>query len=94
MPVGVPQRRGGFTTICTKLATLPYKLVRMGLRPPLRVTLWRSNLNLFFYILGTMQNLISHFLLKNTVCLRVSESEMYQLFLHSSLGSLRALLRS
>ena len=35
--------------------------------------------------LGTMQNLISHFLLKNTVCLRVSESEMYQLFLHSSL---------
>ena len=35
--------------------------------------------------LGTMQNLISHFLLKNTVCLRVSESEMYQLFPHSSL---------
>ena len=27
--------------------------------------------------LGTMQNLISHFLLKNTVCLRVSASEMY-----------------
>ncbi|MBQ1411632.1 MAG: hypothetical protein IIY93_00395, partial [Clostridia bacterium] len=32
-----------------------------------------------------MQNLISHFLLKNTVCLRISASEMYQLFLHSSL---------
>ena len=34
-----------------------------------------------------MQNLISHFLLKNTVCLRVSESEMYQLFLHSSIAN-------
>ena len=32
-----------------------------------------------------MQNLISHFLLEITVCLRVSASEMYQLFLHSSL---------
>ena len=33
MPVGVPQRRGGFTTICTKLVTLPYKLVHMGRCP-------------------------------------------------------------
>ena len=33
MPVGVPQRRGGFTTICTKLVTLPYKLVHMGQSP-------------------------------------------------------------
>ena len=37
-------------------------------------------------VLGTMQNLISHFLPEITVCLRVSASEMYQLFLHSSLG--------
>ena len=31
-----------------------------------------------------MQNLIGHFLPEITVCLRVSASEMYQLFLHSS----------
>jgi hypothetical protein len=48
----------------------------------------------FFYGngLGTMQNLIGHFLPEITVCLRVSASEMYQLFLHSSLGTMQNLI--
>jgi hypothetical protein len=49
-------------------------------------------LNQRYTNIGTMQNLISHFLLKNTVCLRVSESEMYQLFLHSSLANKKSRL--